>query len=117
MFPKFQYVRSKRLLCAARSIPCQLCGSDDGTVVAAHSNQSVHGKGKSVKSSDVFIASLCHKCHMEIDQGSTLTEAERATQWNKAHAKTFRELLARGLWPVDVPFPEIDTSLLGRYEG
>jgi hypothetical protein len=117
MFPKHQYIRSPKLMEAYRKIPCQRCGRDDGTVCGAHSNQGQHGKGKSIKADDNQAASLCHRCHTEIDQGSKLSEAERVVEWSKAQAKTFRELLARGLWPVDVPFPEIDTSLLGRYEG
>ena len=51
-----------------------------------------------------------------LDQGRDMTEDERKAMWTKAHAKTFRELLACGLWPVDAPFPEIDTTLLGKYE-
>ena len=104
--PKFRYIRSNRLLHACRMLPCQLCGAIDGTVVAAHSNQGIHGKGKSIKASDVFIAALCNLCHMQIDQGRNLSEDQRVERWNKAHAKTFRELLSLGLWPVDVPFPD-----------
>jgi hypothetical protein len=55
---KFRYVRSKKLLEACREIPCQLCGAQDGTVVAAHSNQAKHGKGRGIKASDEFVAAL-----------------------------------------------------------
>lgn len=117
MFPKHQYIRSPKLMEAYRKIPCQRCGRDDGTVCGAHSNQGQHGKGKGIKADDNMAASLCHACHMEIDQGSKLSEIERVQEWTKAQAKTFRELLARGLWPVGVPFPVIDNKLLGRSEG
>ena len=110
--PKFQYVRSNRLMRAYRMIPCQNCGAFDNTVCGAHSNWAEHGKGKSIKASDHYAASMCAKCHHQLDQGKDLSEQERREMWSKAHAKTFRELLARGLWPVDVPFPEIDTSFL-----
>lgn len=104
--PKFEYVRSKPLLIACREIPCQHCGIADGTVVAAHSNQSRHGKGRSVKASDVFVASLCHKCHSDLDQGSGMTRNEREAMWDSAHRNTVKTLVRRGLWPLDVEVPE-----------
>ncbi len=105
--PKFAYVRSKALLEACRLIPCQHCGCDDGTVCAAHSNQAQHGKGKSIKASDVFVAALCFRCHSTLDQGSHLTRNEREAMWGDAHRKTVRLLLARGLWPITVPVPDL----------
>jgi hypothetical protein len=116
MFPKHEYVRSKRLMAAYRLIPCQNCGRDDGTVCGAHSNQGRHGKGKGIKADDNQAASLCFACHLELDQGRGLSEEERQTLWAKAQAKTFRELLARGLWPVEVPFPNIDTAHLEKWK-
>ncbi len=104
---KFTYVRSKALLEACRLIPCQNCGCDDGTVCAAHSNQAQHGKGKSIKASDVFVASLCFRCHSSLDQGAQLSRNEREAMWTEAHRKTVRLLLARGLWPMAVPIPDI----------
>lgn len=107
--PKFEYVRSLSLLCACRAIPCQNCGVDDGSVVAAHSNSEEHGKGRSVKSSDIYIASLCHRCHMELDQGSKLSRQERQAMWWRAHCRTVLELVRRGLWPKAVTVPNIET--------
>lgn len=104
--PKFAYIRSPKLLRACRMMPCQLCDAYDGTVVAAHSNQSKHGKGRSIKSSDLFVAALCMRCHHEIDQGRDLTESERVERWDKAHVRTLREIVMRGLWPKDVEVPE-----------
>ena len=80
--------RNKRLLEIARNFPCQHCGIDDGTVVAAHSNQLRDGKGKGIKASDYRIASLCFKCHLELDQGKNLSKAERLEMWEEAHRKT-----------------------------
>lgn len=105
--PKRDYVRSEVLLEACRLIPCQHCEADDGTVCAAHSNWSVHGKGKSIKADDNRVASLCARCHRMIDQGSKLTEAERAAIWFRAHVRTVIELLARQLWPRAVPVPPL----------
>ena len=102
---KHTYVRSKKLLEACREIPCQHCGIADGTVVAAHSNALLHGKGRSIKSSDQFVASLCFKCHQEIDQGHTLSKAERIAMWQTAHERTVKELNRLGLWPKNVPLP------------
>lgn len=104
--PKFTYTRSKALLVACREIPCQNCGVADGTVVAAHSNQSRHGKGKSIKASDEYVASLCHKCHTELDQGSHMTKGERVAMWENAHRNTVKKLVRLGLWPFNVPIPE-----------
>lgn len=62
--------RNRQLLDLARGETCACCGADDGTVVAAHSNQSAHGKGMSIKAHDCYIAFLCHRCHSWLDQGS-----------------------------------------------
>lgn len=104
---KFVYVRSKPLLEACREIPCQHCGIDDGSVCGAHSNQQRHGKGRSIKASDVFCASLCFKCHANLDQGSEMTKSARESMWDLAHRATVKELLKRGLWPADVAVPDI----------
>lgn len=105
--PKRGHIRSPALIKACREIPCQHCGCQDGTVVAAHSNELAHGKGRSVKASDEFVASLCFRCHEDIDQGSRLRKAERQAIWRAAHGRTVSLLLARGLWPLDVPIPDI----------
>ena len=88
-----------------REIPCQHCGTDDGTVCGAHSNLSKHGKGRGIKASDAFAASLCFACHMELDQGSKMTREEREQMWQAAHEKTVKKLIELGLWPKDVPNP------------
>lgn len=104
--PKFTYVRSKKLLQACRALPCQHCGASDGTVCAAHSNQAQHGKGKSIKASDVFVASLCFRCHTALDQGADLTREQRIAMWTDAWRSTVRGLLRLGLWPQDIPVPD-----------
>lgn len=106
MFQKFEYVRSRAILEACREIPCQNCGVADGTVCAAHSNQSRHGKGRSIKASDQYVASLCYKCHTELDQGSHMSRSERVAMWDNAHRNTVRKLVRIGLWPANVPIPE-----------
>lgn len=106
MVPKHQYIRSKKMMEAYRKIPCQHCGSDDGTVCGAHSNWG-YGRGKGIKADDNRCASLCFKCHQDLDQGSRMTKDERVTMWTIAHRRTVRTLLARGEWPMDVPVPDI----------
>jgi hypothetical protein len=60
--------RNKRLTESARNESCVSCGSDDGTIVWAHSNELEHGKGISIKAHDLFGAYLCWKCHSDFDQ-------------------------------------------------
>ena len=80
--------RNKKLLEAVRDCPCQLCGAQDGTVVAAHSNQMRDGKGRGLKAHDYRIAALCFRCHHEIDQGAKMSKQERVDMWEEAHRKT-----------------------------
>ena len=107
MFPKHSYIRSPKLLRACRLMACQYCGADDGTVCAAHSNQSVHNKAKGIKADDFAVAALCHTCHYDVDQGRTLSRAERVKLWTDAHRKTVRELIRQGLWPDGIQPPNI----------
>ncbi len=83
------------------------CGIEDGSVVAAHSNQGIHHKAKGIKADDSAVASLCYACHSKLDQGSKLSKQERMTMWFNAHVKTVRELVRRGLWPLDIQVPDI----------
>jgi hypothetical protein len=88
--------RNKKLLEYARRLPCQHCGSDDGTVVAAHSNQLRDGKGRGLKASDYRIASLCYTCHSELDQGKKLDKSQRLQMFEDAHRSTIGEFFERG---------------------
>jgi hypothetical protein len=92
--------RNKKLLEYARKLPCQHCGIDDGTIVAAHSNQLKDGKGRGLKASDYRIASLCYTCHTEIDQGKRLNKAERVQMFEDAHRSTIGEFFERGFITV-----------------
>lgn len=103
--------RNKALLEAVRASPCQSCGREDGTVVAAHSNQLRDGKGRSQKAHDYRIAALCHRCHMELDQGATLGRAERLELWEEAHRKTMGWLFESGRLKV---IPEQFVGLLEK---
>lgn len=77
---------NKRVLDEAQHHKCQSCGADDDTVVAAHSNQSKHGKGMGRKAHDLP-AYLCHACHTWLDQGGSSREL-KATMWMVAFKKS-----------------------------
>lgn len=82
--------RNKCLLEAARYVPqCMSCGrQNDGTVVAAHSNQQRDGKGMGNKAHDYRVAYMCHRCHADIDQGSAWDKRSKAEVWEIAHRRT-----------------------------
>ena len=91
-------VKRPDILRYANGQPCQWCGAQDGTTVAAHSNWSQWG-GKSMgrKADDTAIAYLCQMCHFDIDQGSHLTKVARQVIWLTAHHKTMQLLIDAGL--------------------
>lgn len=103
--PKFTYLRDTRYQAACRALPCQAPGCDaagpDAGVTWAHSNQAIHGHGRSVKASDQFVAALCHTCHVELDQGKATSRAAKVALWNEAHRRTVALASDLGLWPID----------------
>ena len=88
--------RCQPLLEKAREAPCQHCGAQDGTVVAAHSNQLRDGKGRGLKAHDYRIAALCFKCHYNLDQGANLSKSERQEMWEEAHRRFVGWLFENG---------------------
>jgi transcription elongation factor Elf1 len=88
--------RNQKLLEAVRDFPCQHCGAEDGTVVAAHSNRGRHGKGMGIKAHDWAIAALCHRCHMELDQGHLYDRVTKYEMWDQAFCKTLHLLWTSG---------------------
>lgn len=66
---RFEY-RNPKILAHAKGQPCQNCGRDDGSTVAAHSNSAEHGKAKGMKAHDLFTAYLCGQCHTWLDSES-----------------------------------------------
>jgi hypothetical protein len=85
--------RNKKLLELCRELPCQVCGRIDGTVCAAHSNQQRDGKGTGIKASDAMVASMCHSCHTQLDNGKDLTKEERREIWELAHRLTIKHMI------------------------
>jgi hypothetical protein len=88
--------RNKKLLELVRQSPCQTCGTEDGTVVAAHSNQLRDGKGRGLKAHDYRIAALCFRCHAELDQGTKMSKVERVDMFETAHRATIGWLFENG---------------------
>lgn len=80
--------RNAKILKEAKNHSCQLCGALDGSIVAAHSNQLRHGKGRGLKAHDVFVAYICGMCHHQIDQGFAMTRGERVAAWQIAHERS-----------------------------
>lgn len=89
--------RDRKLLDLAEGMPCVMCGSQDGTVVAAHSNLLEHGKGRGLKADDCMSAWLCYRCHAELDQGNKMSKAEKRDYTLTAICRTTQELWKRGL--------------------
>lgn len=66
--------RNPHLLSMARGQSCVLkvpgiCNGDRPTVVAAHSNLSIHGKAGARKADDQYHVHACSACHQWLDQG------------------------------------------------
>lgn len=89
--------RNARILAAAKDVPaCMDCGrANDGTVVAAHSNQGRDGKGMGIKAADYRVAYLCQASHRSIDQGGESREV-RQGRWEAAHRRTIGWLFDSG---------------------
>lgn len=74
--------RSRKLLDLCRGQPCALilhgiCTGGGEDTVAAHSNLGRHGKGMAEKASDVFTFPACAACHRELDQGYSMSRAQK----------------------------------------
>jgi hypothetical protein len=92
--------RNRALLDLARDQACVECGRNDGTVVAAHSNED---KGMGMKTSDATVMFLCGPCHFEYDNGTRMTREERRQFAYRNNAKTLRLLLVRGYLRLTTP--------------
>lgn len=91
--------RNRELLDLAYAIECKvrLPCCEGGIGEPAHSNQSRHGKGGSIKAHDCFFAAACRACHRELDQGRTMSREEKFYVWQRAHEETMLELWQQGL--------------------
>jgi hypothetical protein len=82
--------RDKRILQFAKMQPCQHCGRNDGTTVAAHQDGLEAGKGMGMKGADHRAAYLCYDCHCAYDQrrGDFATSPERELNFYRAMLRT-----------------------------
>ena len=84
-------MRSPKRLAEIRKLPCVRCGNPNSQ--AAHSNSAKHGKGRGIKSSDLFVIPLCFKCHAAFDRFELGNRAESEAMFEKWLVKT--ELMMR----------------------
>ena len=83
-------MRSPKRLAEIRRLPCVRCGNPNSQ--AAHSNSSRDGKGRGIKSSDLFVIPLCFKCHAAFDRFELGNRAESEAMFEKWLIKTNRML-------------------------
>lgn len=88
--PRFESEPWRR---AVASLHCVRCFRE-GSTQAAHRNE---GKGMAMKTDDCWTAALCVDCHRELDQGKTMSRAEKREAMDTAILMTLRELARRGL--------------------
>ena len=105
--PKTRAYRDPALLEMARGRPCLLlipglCSHRTDTVVAAHSNLSIHGKGGARKADDCYSVWGCAACHLWLDTSKALG-AIKEIAFMTAHA---RQVLAWRLVAMDASEPE-----------
>ena len=84
-------MRSPKRLAEIRKLPCVRCGNPNSQ--AAHSNSAKHGKGRGIKSSDLFVIPLCFKCHAAFDRFELGNRAQSEAMFEKWLVKT--ELMMR----------------------
>ena len=78
--------RNHKRFAAIRKLPCIRCGNPNSQ--AAHSNSAKHGKGRSIKASDLFTIPLCFKCHAAFDRFELGNRAESEAMFEKWLVKT-----------------------------
>ena len=83
-------MRDAKRLAAIRKLPCVRCGNPNSQ--AAHSNSSRDGKGRGIKSSDLFVIPLCATCHAAFDRFELGNRAESEAMFEKWLVKTNRML-------------------------
>lgn len=84
-------MRSPKRLAEIRNLPCIRCGNPSSQ--AAHSNSAKHGKGRGIKSSDLFVVPLCAICHAAFDRFELGNRAESEAMFEKWLVKVDRMLV------------------------
>jgi len=81
--------KDRKMLEACRGELCYvnmpgICIGGTETVVPAHSNELVHGKGMGIKAYDFYTVPACYACHYELDQGRSHSKQEKKDFWRLA---------------------------------
>ena len=84
-------MRSPKRLAEIRKLPCVRCGNPHSQ--AAHSNSSRDGKGRGIKSSDLFVIPLCAICHAAFDRFELGNRAESEAMFEKWLVRVNRMLV------------------------
>ena len=84
-------MRDSKRLAAIRKLPCIRCGNPNSQ--AAHSNSAKHGKGRGIKSSDLFVIPLCFKCHAAFDRFELGNRAESEAMFDQWLVRVNRMLV------------------------
>ena len=79
-------MRSPKRLAEIRKLPCVRCGNPNSQ--AAHSNSSRDGKGRGIKSSDLFVIPLCQSCHAAFDRFELGNREQSEAMFEKWLVKT-----------------------------
>src|SRR5690625_7591713 len=72
-----------------------ICIGGVETVVPAHSNELVHGKGMGIKAYDYYTVPACFSCHSEIDKGKNYTKEEKMTFWREVFERWYTVLVLK----------------------
>ena len=103
--PKAEFVRCEAYRRLVAAMPCKACGIQ-GYSQAAHPNT---GKGAGIKTDDRECFALCcdrpgvQGCHPKFDQGALYPKLVRQALEPAWSADTRRYLIARDLWPKNLP--------------
>ncbi|MDN5542514.1 MAG: hypothetical protein L0G58_09410 [Acinetobacter sp.] len=83
-------MRDHKRLVAVRLLPCIRCGNPNSQ--ADHSNSAKHGKGRGIKSSDLFTVPICVGYHQKFYRFELGTQAKIEAMFDRWLVKTNRIL-------------------------
>ena len=102
-YQKAHVIRSQAIRESARGQECTMqtpvCTHDRATVVWAHSNMQLHGKGTGRKADDIFGCYACSNCHAWLDEGNASRE-EKMLAFFRAMSRSWLRLVERGIIKV-----------------
>ncbi|MGA9855318.1 MAG: nuclease domain-containing protein [Gammaproteobacteria bacterium] len=107
-------IRSKAITQSAKGESCAVlspyCNHDRSTVVWAHSNLHIHGKGRGIKAHDLFGCYSCSTCHDWIDRRGSGEGEYRDAYFHRAMAESIMRLIERGIVTIQDCEPEAAAS-------